>query len=175
MELGPAPEGTTGIAMELTCLTPGRFELGAGGASLSCTAADVNAAAITRPTTWGVLDRLPGQNSLTIRTEPENRWRLTAKYVNQETTAWGHNVEGDTYGVQNENGTPDLVAVMATNGRSGYAYRTDLEEADGTAAGKTFKSPQDALDWQEARQGKSFSVPVYDIDGKTVIGEFVIR
>jgi hypothetical protein len=33
---------------------------------------------------------------------------------------------------------------------------------------------QEAPDWQEARRGKSFSVPVYDVDGKTVVGEFVI-
>ncbi|MFK4296236.1 hypothetical protein ABH924_001373 [Arthrobacter sp. GAS37] len=51
---------------------------------------------------------------------------------------------------------------------------SDLEEADGTAAMKTFNSPQDALDWQKPRSGKSFPFPVYEVDGKTLIGEFVI-
>jgi len=168
--LGAAPEGTTGIAMELTCLTPGRFEY-EDGASGTCTAADIGT-----PQAWSgyTVSVVPGKESVTIRTDAENRWRLTARYVNQKTTAWGSNAKGDTYGVQNENGTPDLIAVIATNGNSGYAYKTDLEEADGTAAMKTFKSPQDALDWQKARSGKSFPVPVYKVDGKTVIGEFVI-
>jgi hypothetical protein len=67
-----------------------------------------------------------------------------------------------------------MVAVIATNGSRGYVYRTELEDADGTAAIKTFKSPADALAWQEARLGKDFAVPVYDVTGKTVVGEFVI-
>jgi hypothetical protein len=71
-------------------------------------------------------------------------------------------------------GWSGYLAVLATNGTPGYVYRTELEEADGTAAMTTFKSPADALAWQEARQGKSISVPVYDTTGKTVVGEFVI-
>jgi hypothetical protein len=67
-----------------------------------------------------------------------------------------------------------MVAVIATNGTKGYVYRTQLEDADGTAPIKTFKSPEEALAWQEARLGKDFVVPVYDVTGKTVVGEFVI-
>jgi hypothetical protein len=95
--------------------------------------------------------------------------------VNQETTTWGVNADGDTYGVQNENGLPDLIAVAATNGREdGYVKRADLEAADGTAAAKHFKSPEDALRWQEENERKSLGVPVYKEDGKTVIGTFVV-
>ena len=35
-------------------------------------------------------------------------------------------------------------------------------------------SPADAIAQQEATAGKSRSVPVYESDGETVIGEFVI-
>lgn len=170
VELGAPPDGATGIQMEIVCLTPGRFEYG-GGASSSCAAADVG----SRGDRSGYTATLsPGQESVTITTEPDARWRLTARYVREETTGWGYNGNGNSYGAQNENGTPDLIAVMATNGTRGYAYRTDLEEADGTAAMRTFKSPQDAVDWQKARRGKSFPIPVYDMAGKTVVGEFVI-
>lgn len=170
IELGEPPAGTTGIQMDFTCLTPGRFQYQDGSGS-TCSAADVGT-----PQAWaGYLVQLaPGQHSVTFRTEPENRWKLTAKYVNVEITDWETNATGDTYGAQNENGTPDMIAVMATNGTPGYVYRTELEQADGTAASRTFKSPEEAVAWQEARKGKSFSVPVYDATGKTVVGEFVI-
>nr|WP_216863708.1 peptidase M56 family protein [Arthrobacter sp. 68b]AKG47363.1 hypothetical protein [Arthrobacter sp. 68b] len=170
VELGDPPAGTTGIQMDFTCLTPGYFQYqdGSGG---RCSAEDVGT-----PGAWsGYLVQLaPGQHSVTFRTEPENKWKLTAKYVNVEITDWATNTDGDTYGAENENGTPDMVAVIASNGTPGYVYRTELEEANGTAASRTFKSPEEALAWQEARQGKSFSVPVYDATGKTVVGEFVI-
>lgn len=171
VQLGAPPEGATGVQMDIVCLTPGRFEYD-GGASSSCAAADVGSlgerSGLTVPLS-------PGQESVTITTEPDARWRLTAQYVRQETTGWVRNGNGDSYGAQNENGAPDLISVMATNGIRGYAYRTDLEEADGTAAMRTFKSPQDAVDWQKARRGKSFPVPVYDVDGKSVVGEFVVE
>ncbi|WP_449373584.1 hypothetical protein [Arthrobacter psychrolactophilus] len=64
--------------------------------------------------------------------------------------------------------------MIATNGKTGYAFRTDMDEADGSNAAKTFKSPDDAIAWQKARQGKTFPVPVYESDGTTLVGEFVI-
>lgn len=170
IELGDPPEGTTGIEMELNCLTPGRFEF-PDGANTICAATDVGT-----PQDWSgyTIALTPGQNRVTIKADPGARWRLSAKYVNRETTDWGVNPDGNSYGMQNENGTPDMIAVIATNGTRGYVYGTELEEADGTAAMKTFKSPEEALAWQEARRGKTFSVPVYDVTGKTVIGQFVI-
>lgn len=170
VELGEPPEGTTGIQMDFTCLTAGRFQYQNGSAS-TCSAAD---SGTTKGWSGYLVELGPGQHSVTFTTEPENRWQLTAKYVNVEITEWGITEDGKSYGAQNENGTPDMIAVLATNGTPGYVYRTELEEADGTAAMKTFKSPADALAWQEARQGKSISVHVYDTTGKTVVGEFVI-
>ena len=74
-----------------------------------------------------------------------------------QSTAWAVNAKGDTYVVENGHGTPDLVAVEATNGSTGYAYATDLARAEGP----TFTSPADALAWQAAHQGTSASIPVY--------------
>jgi hypothetical protein len=65
-----------------------------------------------------------------------------------------------------ENGTPDLIAVMATNGQTGYAYARDLN------GGPMPTSPEDAA--------KNFStprpqreVPVFLSDGETQIGVFM--
>ncbi|OFI38365.1 peptidase M56 family protein [Arthrobacter sp. SW1] len=171
VELGTPPEGTTGVQVDLVCLTPGRFEF-EDGASGTC---DESTSASKPGWTGYTLALTPGQHSVTIKTDLQNRWRITAKYVKQERLPLGTNVKGESYGMESpENGTPDLIAVIATNGRSGYAYRTDLDEASGVAAMKTFKSPADALAWQEARGNKAIAVPVYDQDGENVLGEFVI-
>ncbi|WP_125609975.1 peptidase M56 family protein [Specibacter cremeus] len=166
--VGAVPAGATNVVLELTCLTPGRFDF-EDGASVSCTAADVGSAGAGYS-----VGLVPGQHMVTIHTEPGTRWRLAATYVNQATTAWGVNVNGESYGVQNEHGVPDLVAVVASNGRNGYVRRSEMEDADGTTAAKGFKSPDDAIAWQDARRGRSFPIPVYAADGKTVIGEFII-
>jgi hypothetical protein len=170
VQLGPPPEGTTGIEMQLNCLTPGRFEFGDGAGSI-CGPDDIGT---PRDWTGYTIPLTPGEESTTITTSPDASWKITAQYVNTETTQWATNADGDTYGALNENGSPDMVAVIATNGTSGYVYRTELEDANGTAAIKTFKSPAEALAWQEARLGKDFSIPVYDVTGKKVVGEFVI-
>lgn len=92
---------------------------------------------------------------------------VTETHEGTATVEPGDPPEGST-GIQMELNclTPGLIAVIATNGTRGYVYRTELEDADGTAAMKTFKSPEEALAWQEARRGKTFSVPVYDSTGK---------
>ena len=164
VELGTPPEGTTGIQMELRCLTPGLFEF-PDGASSSCSEQD---AASDRLGKGGyTISLAPGQDSVTIKAGPEARWQLTAEYVKQERTPLGVNAKGETYGVESqENGTPDLIAVMATNGQSGYAYATDLY------GGPEPSSPEDAA--------KNFStsrppheIPVFQSDGETQVGVFM--
>jgi hypothetical protein len=52
-------------------------------------------------------------------------------------------------------------------------YKTELDEA--TGASKKFSSPEDALAWQAAQAGKSTTINVYQSDGRSVIGVFVIQ
>lgn len=84
------------------------------------------------------------------------------------------NDSGLTYGSAIEavspESEPDLILVVATNGREGYSYKTELDKATGAI---DFKSPEEAIAWQEANAGP-IAVPVYEKDGKTVIGEFVV-
>jgi hypothetical protein len=171
--LGPAPDAATAVWFNLSCISPGRYELGAGGAAMTCTDED---AGTHQGIGWGPLPlSVLNGDSFTLTTSEDAQWKLTLAYVDEEPTDWAENSAGQTYGVQNDAGTPDLIAVVATNGREGYVHRDELEEADGTAAAREFTSPEQALQWQEERAGKTFSVPVYEADGTTLIGEFVLK
>ena len=64
---------------------------------------------------------------------------------------------------------PDLIRVLATNGKEGYAFKSDL---DADAASNLEEAREQAAN---AATAKDRSVPVYAEDGETVIGEFVIQ
>lgn len=162
VQLGPIPHGTNAIAISFTCLTAGNFTF-ANGAGVDCAATDV-AGMEANPST----DTLPitlGEDSTTITAAAGSRWRLTATYATVSTTAWGVNASGQTYGTANQYGTPDLVAVDATNGRTGYAYATQLTSPAPT-------SPSQAV---SENNSPPKTLTVYDSDGKTPIGKFVTR
>jgi len=171
VELGQAPSSATNIFVSLTCLTAGTFTF-ADGASMACGADE--AAGLKGIATYSLLIT-PGQHSTKISTEPGNRWRIEATWVSERVTEWALNENGDTYGAMNEHGQPDLISVVATNNQHGYVYAGELADADGSAQAMKFKSPEEALAWQKEREGKTFSVPVYQSDGKTKVGEFVLN
>ena len=81
------------------------------------------------------------------------------------------NENGQTYGeaancFQPEE-FPDLVGVHATNGKGGYAYYTDLYDES---------LPSTIEEAKKLNEQGIFKIyiPVYESDGKTVIGEFGI-
>lgn len=82
-------------------------------------------------------------------------------------TVWPKNIHGVTYGSSADavsyEDEPDLIRVLATNGKEGYAYRTDLE-------GPVPSSPAAAVAQQKARGDKPRVIPVYEVDGVTQIG-----
>lgn len=170
VELGHAPRGTTDIRLSLVCLTAGTFTF-PGGAGWSCSDADMTKPVRLRTTGYS-LPLTANQHSVTITTSPTATWTLTATYASEHITAWAINPRGNTYGALNGNGTPDLIAVIATNGKEGYVFASDLAHADGSD--QHFTSPAQALKWQQDRQGKTFSIPVYRSDGTTRIGAFEI-
>jgi hypothetical protein len=102
-----------------------------------------------------------GQHTTVIHAGTGERWRVVATYSARTTTAWGTNDDGLTYGVANDRGTPDLLAVIATNGETGYVYSRDLQvpEPTGLQTG--------------ASTSKPIHLPVYTSDGHTVIGQFI--
>lgn len=167
VELGEPPAETTGVEITLGCLSPGTFEF-PDGAGMSCSEVEVDLAQPSEARY--VMALAERQDSIKIRATDGARWRVTTTYVGTEVTTWGVNAKGETYGVENVNGSPDLIAVVATNGKVGYAYAAEMDAAWGPEP----TSPEHALQMQEERAGTTVSVPVYQSDGETVIGEFVM-
>ena len=66
----------------------------------------------------------------------------------------------------------DLIKAEATNGKIGYISRTEMEKVDGSHV----QNPSEALAYMEWKEDNGpFVINVYEKDGKTVIGEFVIE
>jgi len=161
VNLGTPPAGTTTIDIAFTCLSAGHFTF-ADGAGVRCDSAD--AARRSPPIATYTLAIAPGQDKTRIAATPGSRWRLVATYASVTTTAWGVNASGQTYGVQNQHGVPDLVAVTATNDRSGYVYANKLDSP----------APKTIAQALAQNNEPPRTLSVYESDGKTPIGEFVV-
>ena len=82
------------------------------------------------------------------------------------------NVNGQTYGSSLGVGLsaePDLILAVGTNGRTGYISRKTLWAVDGTDV----TSPSQASAYM-SRSTSARTIPVFEKDGTTVIGSFVI-
>jgi hypothetical protein len=170
VKLGPPPAKSTHLSLILTCRTIGTFYF-PNGSGMSCDATDLR-----RPFPEGqqaseVAPLTPGQNAVTITTSAHASWTLQAVYVNQVTTPWGTNAADQTYGVQNQKGTPDLIAVVVDHGKAqGYVKASELSCAERGDV----KTPVQALTWDKESQNRNISIPAYKSDGTTVIGSFII-
>jgi hypothetical protein len=174
------PAGATHLLVRFTCITAGtvRFGVDAGhnNGSSSCSPDDIAATSATY-SAGSLNGGYPVEDGMTlyIDSDPGVVSLFDLQWTNHIETAWGVNEAGETFGVYKEGaGDADLMAARATNGERGYIRKTEAEFVDGTAAMDGFTSLDDALKWQEATAGKKYSIPVYESDGKTVIGEFVI-
>lgn len=171
IQLGAAPDGATNVSLTLTCESAGSFAF-PDGATLTCSTTDLTNDEKYRSAGYSI-PLNPGDSSVTITTSPDATWTVTAAYTNETVTDLAENANGDTYGVQGGGAQePDLIAVVATNGREGYVYKDELAAIDGT--NEDFASPEEALAWQKEREGKTFSIHVYLPDGETIIGQFDI-
>jgi hypothetical protein len=92
--------------------------------------------------------------------------------------SYAKNSKGQTFGSAAEatspEAEPELILVVATNGKEGYVLKSDLDAANGQTASESFKSPEDALKWQETQGRKDQVIPVYKSDGITRIGTFLV-
>ncbi|WP_298867416.1 hypothetical protein [Microbacterium sp.] len=88
------------------------------------------------------------------------------------------NANGQTYGSAGQATSPgeepELISVIAQNGVEGFVRKSELEAADGTTAMESFTSPEDAVRWQENEGASDRTIPVYAVDGTTVVGDFLI-
>ena len=93
---------------------------------------------------------------------------LSSANASVSKVAWPRNASGLTYGSELQATTtdqlPDLILATATNGKDGYVRRLDLYQIGPT-------TPAQAI----AQNATSVrSIPVYAVDGATVIGSFDI-
>lgn len=152
IELGPVPEGADRVILDITCTEGGRIEVptrpgqGAEAASVWWDCSDPVRADPTVHISDGLLPA-EGDTSITVTADPGTPWSMVARYGSSETSEWGVNARGETYGVPNDDGVPDLIAAQATNGEIGYI--------------------RDSESW--AIEG---CIDVYESDGTTVIGVF---
>lgn len=154
VELGKPPAGANRIDYQFRCLTAGTFEF-PDGASAACTSG-------YKPAMKYHLMLAPGEHAVRIMVTPARaRWQLAIGYVQAVATGWETNANGETYGVQNSRGVPDLIAVLATNGDVGYAYSKQI-------FGPFPTSPGQAAHWHPVQR----LIPVYQADGVTVIGQY---
>ncbi|WP_062071235.1 hypothetical protein [Demequina sediminicola] len=94
----------------------------------------------------------------------------------KDDSAFPMNASHETYGSAADAASPeqepDLILVVATNGKLGYVRAAELNKASGA----DIDNAEDAATWQEERlasgRGASNMVPVYDKEGRTVIGQF---
>ncbi|WP_052475958.1 sigma-E factor regulatory protein RseB domain-containing protein [Cohnella kolymensis] len=81
------------------------------------------------------------------------------------------NENGQTYGSASDATSPetepDLIKAHGVDGTEGYVLKTDLD-------GEMPRNPQEALAQQESRPAGGRDIPLYDVDGETVIGVFHI-
>lgn len=154
IDLGPAPANAAVVVIDLKCVSDsGQLSValdrkGTSGADRM--GADCALARHTIHITDGLLPA-PGTSAITITATPGTSWKATAQYATSATTAWGVNAQGQSYGVPNGNGLPDLEAAQATNGRQGYVFTKELMTME-----------------------RDTYINVYESDGTTVIGKFTI-
>lgn len=85
--------------------------------------------------------------------------------INNDGKTYGSNLINAEYG--NE---PDLILVEDENGKSGYVYKEDFYDTANQP-----QNPEEAIIYMEnLKKNKVKRIPVYESDGKTVIGTFPI-
>lgn len=165
VDLGSRPPRANAVSVSLSCLSPGTITF-PNGASVGCDKSSTTAPGGPPTSPDNVMTLRPGQTDIAFDVSDGASWQVTTYYVRAVRTPWAINANGDTYGVENQNGSPDLIRVLATNGVAGYSYVADLE-------GPTPTSPAEATQMQQdgAFDGPFFA-PVYESDGETRIGTF---
>ncbi|BAJ75213.1 DNA-directed RNA polymerase specialized sigma subunit, sigma24 homolog [Microbacterium testaceum StLB037] len=168
--LPPRPDRANQLRVEVRCLTPGTFTF--PGGSATCTAADL-AANPAGVVSWIDVPLASVGSEVAVSAGRGESWRLTATFLEAEPVPLAVNDRGQTYGSSGAGEEPDLIAVVATNGREGYVDADEL--ADATGSSQKVASPDEALRWQGERAGQAFVVPVHLSDGVTRVGDFVVQ
>jgi hypothetical protein len=156
MDLGPAPAKVGAVILNVTCLNrQGTVSIETNPQNRGSSGDFVTIYCSGRTTPVHIKDGLlpkPGSTTITITADPGTRWKATAEYASSSTSAWGVNAHGQTYGLCNYKGCPNLMAAQElAHGEEGYIYSKEMD----------------------AFRGAGYLM-VYKSDGTTVIGRFAI-
>ncbi|WP_307448778.1 hypothetical protein [Paenibacillus sp. V4I3] len=79
------------------------------------------------------------------------------------------NKSGQTYGSATDatspETVPELISAIGVDGTKGYVLKKDID-------GEQPKSPEEAISIQNSRSPGGRDIPLYDVDGETIIGVF---
>lgn len=157
VDLGPVPAGAEQVILDVTCTETGKIEVPTNPGSADSRSGNVywecSDPIRENPTVHVDNGLLPtdSETTITITADPDTPWTVVARYGSSSSTPWGVNAHGETYGVPNENGIPELVSAQATNGEIGYTRESESLTLEGEGYLRVYKS-----------------------DGETVIGWFPI-
>ncbi|MCU1407337.1 MAG: hypothetical protein JWQ43_3640 [Glaciihabitans sp.] len=151
IDLGPAPDNATSVLVDLSCdvgqlallTVPDADSAGPAWAGVDCAGSDGDVVHVDD----GLLPPA-GSTSITVTADDGTTWTATAQYATSSTTDWGTNADGQSYGVANVHGVPDLTRARADNGEWGYVYSAEAM----------------------ATEGEGF-LTVFGADGHTVVGQ----
>ena len=90
-------------------------------------------------------------------------------HIGAKNMSYPKNKYGQTYGSATDAASPDaepeLIRAIGVDGTTGYVLKKDLD-------GERPKSPEEAIAIQNSRTPGGRVIPLYDVDGETVIGVF---
>ncbi|MFC4241825.1 hypothetical protein ACFOYW_00450 [Gryllotalpicola reticulitermitis] len=136
IDLGPAPAHAAAVILHIQCLSTGTirfvtepqgpYDVGPDYAGMTCTGTKPTPTNLNHITAKDAQLPPAGSTSITITATPGTKWTATARYASQAISPWKVNAHGQTYGVDNKYGQPDLQSAQATNGKLGYIYTKDF-------------------------------------------------
>ncbi|MBP1996205.1 hypothetical protein [Paenibacillus eucommiae] len=93
-------------------------------------------------------------------------------HIRAKNMSYPKNKNGQTYGSAADAASPEtepeLISAIGVDGTNGYVLKKDLD-------GGQPKSPEEAIAIQNSRPPGGRDIPLYDVDGETVIGVFHIE
>jgi hypothetical protein len=178
--LPPAPPDATNVRIVLSCMTPGRCQTPGGGVSGGDWATfegplmQADSLRLMNKPDDGNAQLLPPidpSDGLNVSAETGVVWRVYAVYVDEYESDWFTNESGQTYGVPNNAGAPDLIAAWTDDGQLGY---TPSDQLLGRDAEPQFHSAADVQTYVSGSSVKQ-RLPVFAEDGETLVGYVTVR
>lgn len=170
------PRTATHVRVTVTCLTAGTtywgFDAGGNNPSSSCAEGELADSWMDFPLNDAAL------NTLFVTPDAGVEVIVTTQFLVSVGTEWGINAAGQTYGVAKPVlGDPDLIAAYGVDGTPGYVDAAALARVGATVppldevrAHTAGVEGQSGTDLQFDSGGGT--LPLYESDGATVVGEF---